>query len=64
VQIPEDWPWEAAKRLFETPDVVPADECELEWKAPDVDGLVQFLVTEKGFKCVSLFSISACDRKS
>ena len=23
---------------------------QLEWKAPDVDGLVQFLVVEKGFK--------------
>jgi flap endonuclease-1 len=50
VQIPEDWPWEAAKRLFETPDVTPAEDCELEWKNPDMDGLVQFLVTEKGFK--------------
>ena len=25
---------------------------QLEWTNPDVDGLVQFLVTEKGFKCV------------
>jgi hypothetical protein len=23
---------------------------QLEWKNPDVDGLIQFLVTEKGFK--------------
>ena len=23
---------------------------QLEWKDPDIDGLVQFLVTEKGFK--------------
>ena len=23
---------------------------QLEWSAPDVDGLVEFLVTEKGFK--------------
>ncbi|KXN83368.1 Flap endonuclease 1 [Leucoagaricus sp. SymC.cos] len=49
VRIPEDWPWEEAKKLFEQPDVVPADQVELEWKNPDVDGLVQFLVTEKGF---------------
>lgn len=29
----------------------PADhsECEFKWEAPDVEGLVQFLVTEKGF---------------
>ncbi|TFK34810.1 PIN domain-like protein [Crucibulum laeve] len=49
IQIPEDWPWEEAKKLFEKPDVLPADQVELEWKNPDVDGLVQFLVTEKGF---------------
>ncbi|KAF5311726.1 hypothetical protein D9611_009458 [Ephemerocybe angulata] len=49
IQIPEEWPWEEAKKLFVKPDVVPADELELEWKNPDVDGLVQFLVTEKGF---------------
>ena len=66
IQIPEVWPWEDAKALFEKPDVLPADEVEvifspalmssvliefkLEWKNPDIDGLVQFLVTEKGFK--------------
>ncbi|KAL0061993.1 Elongation of fatty acids protein 2 [Marasmius tenuissimus] len=49
VSMPEDWPWEEAKRLFETPDVTPADQVELEWGNPDIDGLVQFLVTEKGF---------------
>ncbi|KAJ7578011.1 flap endonuclease 1 [Mycena floridula] len=47
--IPEEWPWEDAKRVFQKPDVTPADDIELEWKNPDVDGLVQFLVTEKGF---------------
>jgi flap endonuclease-1 len=50
IKVPEDWPWEEAKKLFEQPDVVPADQLELEWKNPDVDGLVQFLVQEKGFK--------------
>ncbi|EIM81467.1 PIN domain-like protein [Stereum hirsutum FP-91666 SS1] len=49
VQIPEFWPWEEAKKVFQKPDVIPADEVELDWKAPDVDGLVQFLVVEKGF---------------
>ena len=52
VVVPEYWPWEEAKKIFEKPDVLPANEVELEWKAPDVDGLVQFLVNEKGFKCV------------
>ncbi|GLB38745.1 putative structure-specific nuclease with 5'-flap endonuclease and 5'-3' exonuclease activities involved in DNA replication and repair [Lyophyllum shimeji] len=49
VVIPEDWPWEAARELFLKPDVLPADEVELEWKNPDVEGLVDFLVKEKGF---------------
>ncbi|KAF8206535.1 PIN domain-like protein [Mycena galopus ATCC 62051] len=49
IVVPEEWPWEDAKKVFEKPDVTPADEVELEWTNPDVDGLVQFLVTEKGF---------------
>lgn len=49
IQIPEEWPWEEAKKLFETPDVTPADEIELDWKEPDVDALVEFMVTQKGF---------------
>ncbi|KIK98771.1 hypothetical protein PAXRUDRAFT_823492 [Paxillus rubicundulus Ve08.2h10] len=49
IQVPEEWPWESAKKLFEKPDVLPASEVEVEWKCPDVEGLVQFLVVEKGF---------------
>lgn len=68
---PDEWPYEAAKELFRSPDVLPAADVEvryarpaasqralvdahakLKWTAPDVDGLVEFLVTEKGFKCV------------
>lgn len=29
VQVPEEWPWEKAKELFEKPDVLPADEVEV-----------------------------------
>lgn len=29
VQIPEHWPWEEAKKLFENPDVLPADQLEV-----------------------------------
>ena len=67
IRVPEEWPWEEAKKLFEKPDVLSADEIEvslthdssrtsrlsatqLDWKSPDVDGLVDFLVREKGFK--------------
>lgn len=49
--IPEDWPYEEARELFLNPDVRPADhpECDFKWEAPDVEGLVKFLVHEKGF---------------
>lgn len=49
--IPEDWPYEDARDLFFSPDVRPADDplCDVKWDKPDMDGLVQFLVTEKGF---------------
>ena len=29
VTIPEEWPWEEAKKFFEKPDVTPADEVEV-----------------------------------
>jgi flap endonuclease-1 len=49
--IPDDWPFADARLLFLEPDVRPADapECDFKWEAPDVEGLVKFLVEEKHF---------------
>lgn len=49
--LPEDWPYKEARLLFLEPDVRAADhpDCDFKWEAPDVDGLVKFLVEEKGF---------------
>lgn len=49
--LPEDWPYKDARLLFLEPDVRPADhpDCDFKWEAPDVEGLVKFLVEEKGF---------------
>jgi flap endonuclease-1 len=49
--IPEDWPYADARELFFRPDVRPADhpDCDFKWEAPDIEGLVKFLVVEKGF---------------
>jgi len=58
VVVPESWPWERAKELFLKPDVTPADDIDLEWKAPDIEGLVEFLVRDKGFKWVYCLSLS------
>ncbi|KAK4701039.1 flap endonuclease-1, partial [Phenoliferia sp. Uapishka_3] len=46
---PEDWPYEEARELFKNPNVLPAKDVVLEWKVPDVDGLVEFMVKENGF---------------
>ena len=33
ISVPEEWPWEEAKRVFEKPDVTPADELEVSGNA-------------------------------
>jgi flap endonuclease-1 len=49
--LPDDWPFADARDLFLQPDVRQADhpDCDFKWDKPDIDGLVTFLVTEKGF---------------
>jgi flap endonuclease-1 len=49
--VPEDWPYADARLLFLEPDVCPADapECDFKWEAPDIEGLVKFLVEDKHF---------------
>ena len=49
--IPDDWPFQDARDLFLHPDVRDADhaDCDFKWEAPDIEGLVKYLVHEKGF---------------
>ncbi|KAH8703948.1 flap endonuclease 1 [Talaromyces proteolyticus] len=49
--IPEDWPYKEARELFFNPDVRDASdpECDFKWENPDVEGLVDYLVKDKGF---------------
>jgi len=37
------------RNLFRKPNVIDPKDIELKWTAPDEDGLIQFLVKEKGF---------------
>ncbi|KAK9292929.1 hypothetical protein L1049_020911 [Liquidambar formosana] len=49
-QIPVDWPYQDARRLFKEPLVSADDEqLEIKWSAPDEEGLITFLVNENGF---------------
>ncbi|XP_077239924.1 5'-3' exonuclease family protein isoform X2 [Tasmannia lanceolata] len=49
-QIPENWPYQEARRLFKEPLVSDSDgQLEIKWTPPDEEGLVTFLVNENGF---------------
>lgn len=47
--IPENFNYQRARELFKTPVVTDPATIELKWKDPDEEGLVDFLVKEKGF---------------
>eukprot|EP00474_Spongospora_subterranea_P008992 CRZ09450.1 hypothetical protein [Spongospora subterranea] len=47
--VPDDFLYQESERLFISPEVLPAGSVKLEWKAPDEDGLIKFLVDEKQF---------------
>jgi flap endonuclease-1 len=49
-QIPEEWPYNEARKLFKEPDVITDEEqLDIKWTSPDEEGIVQFLVNENGF---------------
>lgn len=47
--VPENWPYKEARRLFLEPEIQNCDEIELKWTSPDKQGMIDFLVKEKGF---------------
>jgi len=47
--IPENFDYKVVRQLFIKPDVLPASSIELKWTDPDAEGLIQYLVKEKGF---------------
>jgi flap endonuclease-1 len=48
-KIPEDFMYKEAADLFRKPLVTDPAELKLNWVQPDEEGLIQFLVNEKGF---------------
>eukprot|EP00316_Scyphosphaera_apsteinii_P016139 CAMPEP_0119312008 /NCGR_PEP_ID=MMETSP1333-20130426/24713_1 /TAXON_ID=418940 /ORGANISM="Scyphosphaera apsteinii, Strain RCC1455" /LENGTH=386 /DNA_ID=CAMNT_0007316543 /DNA_START=33 /DNA_END=1193 /DNA_ORIENTATION=- len=47
--LPEPFPFDEARRLFQEPEVVDTSTIELKWIEPDVPGLLKYLVEEKQF---------------
>ena len=41
--VPENFNYEEARRLFREPEVTPAEELDLKWEKPDEEGLVRIL---------------------
>nr|GMD05720.1 flap endonuclease 1 isoform X1 [Ipomoea batatas] len=49
-QIPDEWPYQEARRLFKEPLVlIGDDQPEIKWGPPDEEGLIEFLVDQNGF---------------
>jgi len=47
--VPENFEYVAVRKLFQQPEVTDPAKLELKWTDPDEEGLIQFLVKEKGF---------------
>jgi len=47
--IPEDWPYERARELFQTPEVTPGEDVDLKWTEPDEEALIKYMCEDKGF---------------
>lgn len=49
-KVPDPFPFQEARKLFKEPDVLKGSENPvIKWKAPDEEGLINFLVKEKNF---------------
>lgn len=48
-KVPENWPYKEAKELFMNPELLNNDEVNFKWVEPNLDGLVEFMVRDKGF---------------
>jgi len=46
---PDNWLYAEARNLFLNPEVTKGEEIELTWAEPDVDGIIKYMVQEKGF---------------
>merc|ERR1712083_359711 len=48
-KVPENFLYKEATKLFISPEVANAEDIKLSWKKPDEEGLIKFMVEEKGF---------------
>lgn len=48
-QVPDDWNFAVARKLFKEPEVLDPVTIDLKWKEPDEEGLVKFLCGDRQF---------------
>ncbi|CAN3374949.1 hypothetical protein DIURU_003669 [Diutina rugosa] len=48
-KVPPNWPYKEARQLFMSPEVTPSKDITIKWNEPDVEGLIEYMVKEKGF---------------
>jgi len=48
-KVPDDFLYKESAKLFVEPEVTNPDDITLTWKVPDEEGLIQFMVKDKGF---------------
>ncbi len=47
--VPEDWKFKEARELFLHPDVTDPATLDIKWNDVDEEGLIDYMVREKGF---------------
>jgi len=48
-KVPENWMFKEARELFINPDVTDPATIDLKWSEPNEEGIVEYMVKEKGF---------------
>ena len=61
---PKDWEFAQARELFKNPEVIDTSDLKFTWKAPDEEGLVEFLVKEKQFNEERIRAVCAKIKKA
>lgn len=51
-KVPENWMFKEARELFINPDVTDPATIDLKWSEPNEEGIVEYMVKEKGFRLV------------
>eukprot|EP01130_Rhizamoeba_saxonica_P001258 TRINITY_DN11140_c0_g1_i1.p1 TRINITY_DN11140_c0_g1~~TRINITY_DN11140_c0_g1_i1.p1 ORF type:complete len:416 (-),score=102.84 TRINITY_DN11140_c0_g1_i1:67-1314(-) len=62
--VPDPYPYEAARNIFSNPNVIPADECDINFEAPNEEGLIKFMCEDRGFDTTRMQNGLAKIRKS